>query len=67
MKEWPQDSKSRVAHMSDADFYASEKSTTLANDCVARIEFAGDNGIRTVLKEKIELKFENLWYILPTT
>jgi isocitrate dehydrogenase len=29
MKEWPEGSKSRVAHMTDGDFYASEKSTTI--------------------------------------
>jgi isocitrate dehydrogenase len=56
MKEWSQESKSRVAHMTGGDFYASEKSITLSDACEVRIEFTGDNGQRTVLKEKIDLK-----------
>jgi isocitrate dehydrogenase len=56
MKEWPPESKSRVAHMTGGDFYASEKSTTVSDACQVRIEFVGDDGQRTVLKEKIDLK-----------
>ncbi len=56
MKEWPLGSKSRVAHMTGGDFYASEKSTTISDACKTRIEFVGDDGERTVLKEKIALK-----------
>jgi isocitrate dehydrogenase len=56
MKEWPAGSKSRVAHMTGGDFYASEKSTTINNACEAQIEFLGDTGQRTVLKKKINLK-----------
>jgi len=56
MKEWPLGSKSRVAHMTGGDFYASEKSTTVSDACEARIEFVDDDGKGTVLKEKIDLK-----------
>ncbi len=56
MKEWPQESKSRVAHMTGGDFYASEKSTTVSDTCGVRIEFIGEDGQKTVLKEKIDLK-----------
>ncbi len=56
MKEWPLGSKSRVAHMTGGDFYASEKSTTVNDACEVRIEFIDDDGQRTVLKEKIDLK-----------
>ena len=56
MKEWPMESKSRVAHMTGGDFYASEKSTTANDACEVRIEFVGDDGQKTVLKKKIELK-----------
>ncbi len=56
MKEWPLVSKSRVAHMTGGDFYASEKSTTVSDACEVRIEFVGDDGQRTALKEKIDLK-----------
>jgi isocitrate dehydrogenase len=55
MKEWPEGSKSRVAHMTDGDFYASEKSTTISDACEVGIEFVSDDGQRTVLKEKINL------------
>ena len=56
MKEWSAGSKSRVAHMSGGDFYASEKSTTVNNACQARIEFVDVDGQQTVLKENIDLK-----------
>ena len=55
MKQWPAGSKSRVAHMTGGDFYASEKSITVNQACEARIEFVGDDGQRTVLKNKIDL------------
>jgi isocitrate dehydrogenase len=55
MKEWPTASKSRVAHMKDGDFYGSEKSITVLDACAARIEFIGNDGQKTVLKEKIDL------------
>ena len=56
MKEWPEGSKSRVAHMASGDFYASEKSTTLSEACQAQIEFIGNDNQRAVLKEKIDLQ-----------
>jgi isocitrate dehydrogenase len=56
MKEWPDDSRSRVAHMTAGDFYASEKSITVGNACEVRIECAAEDGSRTVLKEKTALQ-----------
>jgi len=56
MKPWPErGSKARVAHMDDNDFYANEKSVTIDQACDVRIEFAGEDGKKTVLKEKISL------------
>ncbi len=56
MKDWPQSgSVTRVAHMSDKDFYGSEKSTTVGAATDVRIEFADAAGAVTVLKEKISL------------
>jgi isocitrate dehydrogenase len=54
MKNWPrQGSKSgsvtRVAHMSDQDFYASEKSTTVGAATNVRIEFVDSAGAVKVL------------------
>ena len=56
MKEWPVGSKSRVAHMTADDFYASEKSTVITDACQVQIEFIGNDGRRSVLKEKIDLQ-----------
>ena len=55
MKEWPAESKSRVANMTGGDFYGSEKSATLAGPEEARFEFVADDGSVTVLKDKTPL------------
>jgi isocitrate dehydrogenase len=55
MKEWPAASKSRVAHMTEGDFYGSEKSMTIKNACDVRIEFVAPDGNITILKEKSPL------------
>lgn len=56
MKSWPQSaSKTRVAHMQQNDFYGTEKSTTLKDGDVVKIEFVDENGNTFVLKEKMKL------------
>jgi len=56
MKDWPESgSVTRVAHMSDKDFYSSEKSTTMAAATDVHIEFADTAGTVTLLKEKVSL------------
>lgn len=56
MKPWPESgSKSRVAHMSEKDFYGSEKSMTMDKPCDVRIEFIDAQGNSKVLKEKLSL------------
>jgi isocitrate dehydrogenase len=56
MKPWPKSgSITRVAHMSDQDFYGSEKSTTVGAATEARIEFADAAGPVKVLKQKLPL------------
>ncbi|MDH4128296.1 MAG: NADP-dependent isocitrate dehydrogenase [Spirochaetota bacterium] len=55
MGAWSKDSKTHVAHMSDGDFYGSEKSVTISEAGNARIEFIGQDGKTTVLKEKTAL------------
>ncbi len=52
MGEWSPDSKSRVAHMSDRDFYSSEQSAIVAADGNLRIELATADGT-TVLREAV--------------
>ncbi|MFA6062719.1 MAG: NADP-dependent isocitrate dehydrogenase [Gallionella sp.] len=56
MGAWSSDSKTHVAHMNGNDFYGSEKSTTVENATAVRIEFTGDDGKTTVLKEKVTLQ-----------
>jgi len=55
MKPWPAASKTRVASMTDGDFYGSEKSVTINKACEVRIEFVGDDGAISVLKAKTAL------------
>ncbi len=56
MKPWPESgSKSRVTHMTEKDFYGSEKSATMDEACDVRIEFENTNNEVTVLKEKLSL------------
>lgn len=60
MKQWPGQSQSRVAHMSEGDFYGSEKSISVKKACNVRIEFINDyenkgDGNQTILKDKISL------------
>jgi isocitrate dehydrogenase len=56
MKPWPKSgSVTRVAHMSDKDFFGSEKSVTVRSATEARIEFVDSAGAVTVLKQRIPL------------
>ena len=55
LKAWDPDSKTRVAHMEEGDFYGSEKSAVIGITQGVRIEFVDPNGSVTVLKEKVEL------------
>ena len=56
MKPWPESgSKTCVAHMSQKDFYGSEKSITMDKDDVVKIEFVDTKGSTSVLKESLKL------------
>ena len=55
MGAWSADSKSRITHMEDGDFYSSEQSTVTAAAGDVRIEFEADDGDITVLKESTPL------------
>ena len=55
MGEWSSNSKTHVAHMTDGDFFGSEKSITLSDADVVRMEFVDQDGNTTVFKEKLEL------------
>jgi isocitrate dehydrogenase len=56
MGAWSSESKTRVAHMKDRDFYGSERSLTLSTATDVKIEFVGTDGTTKVLKEKTSLK-----------
>ena len=57
MGQWTKDSKTHVSHMSDGDFFANERSTTITERTAGtgRIEFVGADGGTTILKEKLPL------------
>jgi len=56
MGAWSADSKTRVASMSEGDFYGSEKSVTIAEASQFKIEFVDANGAVTELKGLANLK-----------
>jgi isocitrate dehydrogenase len=55
MQDWPEVSKSRVAHMTSGDFYGSEQAVTIAEAGSAKIEYVARDGRTTVLKDGIPL------------
>jgi isocitrate dehydrogenase len=55
MGQWPADSASHVSSMTDGDFYGTETSTTLIEDCSAQIRFTNSNGAIEILKESLPL------------
>ena len=52
---WSKDSKTHVAHMSEGDFYGSEKSVTVSNVADVRIEHTATDGKVTILKASTPL------------
>eukprot|EP01012_Entosiphon_sulcatum_P049597 TRINITY_DN68236_c0_g1_i1.p1 TRINITY_DN68236_c0_g1~~TRINITY_DN68236_c0_g1_i1.p1 ORF type:complete len:740 (+),score=86.21 TRINITY_DN68236_c0_g1_i1:54-2273(+) len=56
MGKWSADSKTRVASMTEGDFYGSEKSTTVAEAGQFKIEFVAADGAVTELKGLSPLK-----------
>jgi len=56
MRDWPESgSRARVTHMTEKDFYETEKSTTIDKPCDVKIEFVDREGTATTLKEKLHL------------
>jgi isocitrate dehydrogenase len=53
MGAWTADSRSRVAHMEDGDFFSSEQSATLGKAGNLRIEHTDADGNVTVLREAV--------------
>jgi isocitrate dehydrogenase len=56
MRDWPESgSKARVVHMTEKDFYESERSTTIDRTCSVKIEFVDRDGNTATLKEDLHL------------
>ncbi len=53
MRDWPEVSKSRVAHMTSGDFYGTEQALTIAEAGTGAIEFVSRDGRTNVLKTGI--------------
>jgi isocitrate dehydrogenase len=60
MGAWSPDSKAHVAHMSDGDFYSSERSVVMENADDVRIELVDQDGHISVLKEKTALQADEV-------
>lgn len=56
MGKWTGDSKSHVAHMSEGDFYGSERSATIGKAGTLKIELVGSDGATTVLKDAVKVQ-----------
>ncbi|MEC9309148.1 MAG: NADP-dependent isocitrate dehydrogenase [Chloroflexota bacterium] len=55
MRDWPEASKARVAHMTSGDFYGSEQAVTVNEEGSATIEYVTREGRSTSLKSGIPL------------
>ena len=53
MRDWPEVSKSHVAHMDKGDFYGNEKSVVIDKTVDFKIELTDNNGNTTILKENL--------------
>ena len=56
MGKWSADSKAHVAHMSDGDFYSSERSATMAAAGELKIEFVGADGSTRALRDPVKVQ-----------
>jgi len=56
MGKWEAGSKTHVSSMTEGDFYGSEKSVTIPEATMVKIELTGKDGKKKVLKEKLELQ-----------
>tara|TARA_B100001057_G_scaffold153869_1_gene154040 strand:- start:118 stop:2316 length:2199 start_codon:yes stop_codon:yes gene_type:complete len=54
--EWEKSSKTEVVHMTDGDFFSSEKSELIKNTADLKIKMIDEDGACHILKEKIEVK-----------
>jgi len=55
MGAWSRDSKTRVVHMNNGDFYSNEKSVIIDEPCDVKINFIDNKGETSVLKDGLSL------------
>lgn len=60
MGKWAADSNTRVASMTDGDFYGSEQSVTVPEATTYKIEFVGEDGTKTELKAPAPLQLSEV-------
>jgi len=56
MGPWKTDSKTHVSHMTDGDFFSSEKSVTMAKEDTLKIQHVAANGTATELKAGLKME-----------
>ena len=58
--DWEKNSKTEVVHMTEGDFFSSEKSELIKNTDNLKIKMIDENGTSHILKEKIEVKVDDV-------
>ena len=58
--DWEKNSKTEVVHMTEGDFFSSEKSELIKNADNLKIKMIDENGTSHILKEKIEVEVDDV-------
>ena len=58
--DWEKNSKTEVVHMTEGDFFSSEKSELIKNTDNLKIKMIDENGTSHILKEKIDVKVDDV-------
>ena len=58
--DWEKNSNTEVVHMTEGDFFSSEKSELIKNTDNLKIKMIDENGTSHILKEKIEVKVDDV-------
>ena len=58
--DWEKNSKTEVVHMTEGDFFSSEKSELIKNTDNLKIKMIGEDGACHILKEKIDVKVDDV-------
>ena len=58
--DWGKDSKTEVVHMTEGDFFSSEKSELIKNADNLKIKMIDEDGTCHILKEKIKVKVDDV-------